>query len=431
MAFCVHCGQQVLEGAGFCPGCGAPVATQVGSGARAVSQSAAPPARKKSKALPIVIAVAVVAVIAIAIAALALINPFGSKDNSDGASGGDGSADILEQTAVPPIENVGDRVEFGIWRDEPITWRVLAIESGRALLVTENILTIRQYDDLDTGSADQIDYGTGAGAWAESGIRAWLNGEFLNAAFTRDEQNDIDLSHLTNLDAVVNYETWNRVVDDMELILNNAYAIYESGDVEAGRSRVDDAFFDYYEALGFQQTVMAHISGDRAADVEYQFSFTKRAMGEGRSEDARAFIDTLISLLREDADTLDGNADIKDRVFLLSIEEVKRYFLNDSDRLANITMTEEDIQYILRFGNNYWGLDQKDLANAESELRGDYLGQNVAHWWWLRSQGRDDSSSAYVLGDGSVISGGGVVVDGFGGGSNGFGGIRPALWVKL
>ncbi|MDR1088780.1 MAG: FTR1 family iron permease [Coriobacteriales bacterium] len=104
------------------------------------------------------------------------------------------------------------------------------------------------------------------------------------------------------------YETWNQIVDDMESILEDAYATYEQGDVAAAKTRVDDAYYGYYEALGFEKTVMAHISGDRAAAVEYQFSFAKRAMEEGRSADARASLDTLISLLREDATTLDGGS---------------------------------------------------------------------------------------------------------------------------
>ncbi len=52
---------------------------------------------------------------------------------------------------------------------------------------------------------------------------------------------------------------------------------------------------------------MAHISGDRAATVEYQFSFAKKAINAGSPNDeVRASLDELIRLLREDANRLDG-----------------------------------------------------------------------------------------------------------------------------
>jgi high-affinity iron transporter len=104
------------------------------------------------------------------------------------------------------------------------------------------------------------------------------------------------------------YQTWGEIVDEMEDILNDSYVLYEDGEVKAAKTRVDDAYYGYYEALGFEKTVMARISGDRAAEVEYNFSYAKRAMEEGRSADARASLDTLIRLLREDANTLDGAA---------------------------------------------------------------------------------------------------------------------------
>lgn len=204
MAFCVNCGKQVPDGAGFCPGCGASAAAvQAGSGARPVSQgtasqSAVPPVRRKSKALPIVIVAVVVVVVAVA--ALVLINPFGSKDGSGGTGVENGLVGSLEQPVVPPIENVGDRVEFGIWHDKPITWRVLAVEDDRALVITEDILAVRPYDDLGVSSSGWIQWDDISTTWAESDIRAWLNDEFLNTVFTWEAQEAINLSQLSNPD---------------------------------------------------------------------------------------------------------------------------------------------------------------------------------------------------------------------------------------
>jgi high-affinity iron transporter len=131
----------------------------------------------------------------------------------------------------------------------------------------------------------------------------------------------------------------------MEEILNDSYVIYESGDIAAAKARVDDAYYGYYEALGFEKTVMAHISGDRAAEVEYNFSFAKRAMDEGRSEDARASLDTLIILLREDANTLDGSAGNPFVAFLGSLAIIVR------EGFEAILVVGAIVAYLIKSGN--------------------------------------------------------------------------------
>jgi hypothetical protein len=73
------------------------------------------------------------------------------------------------------------------------------------------------------------------------------------------------------------HETWNDVVDEMEAVLDKSYDIYYmSGDTAAAKDQVNVAYYSYYEKLGFERTVKAHISGNRAATVEYQFSAAKR-----------------------------------------------------------------------------------------------------------------------------------------------------------
>jgi hypothetical protein len=79
-----------------------------------------------------------------------------------------------------------------------------------------------------------------------------------------------------------------------------------------------------------------------------------------------------------------GN-NIKDRIFLLSLDEV-RFFANDASRIAK------------------------------------YKGE--AAWWWLRSPGAYAIDAANVYGDGGVF-GRGLSVD------NAIGGVRPALYLNL
>jgi molybdate transport system substrate-binding protein len=264
------------------------------------TSTVAPADRGKSKALPVTLAV--MTAIIIGVAALALFSALQPS--------GFGTVKLSS------IEGVGQRVEFGTWRGKPIIWRVLTVEGGRALVVSEDILAVRQYDSLGIRSST---------TWAESDIRAWLNGEFLDTAFTAGEQRTIDLSKLSNPD-------------------NPDYGT-------------------------------------------------------------------------------EGGADTEDKVFLLSIDEANRYFSGNSDRIANLTLTEKDIQYLLGIYKDYGGINQENISAAENQMRNNYLGKSKTFSWWLRSLGSNGSNAARVHGDGSVESVGNYVRNGDG--------IRPALWLNL
>jgi len=82
-----------------------------------------------------------------------------------------------------------------------------------------------------------------------------------------------------------------------------------------------------------------------------------------------------------------GSNDSADKIFLLSVDEARKYFPDDSARQAYNTNGEAD-------------------------------------WWWLRTPGRGNIYAAYVSEDGSVDSDGCMV-------SKNDGGIRPAMWIYL
>ena len=62
--------------------------------------------------------------------------------------------------------------------DQPITWRVLGVKDGRALLVSEFILDTRPFD-------------TSSNEWSSSDLHHWLNGAFFYDAFTEEERDAI------------------------------------------------------------------------------------------------------------------------------------------------------------------------------------------------------------------------------------------------
>ncbi len=72
---------------------------------------------------------------------------------------------------------------------EPIEWQVLDVNGDEALLVSRFALDCRQYH---CRIADVT--------WEDCELRAWLNNDFLKAAFTPEEQNRIKLSEVVNDD---------------------------------------------------------------------------------------------------------------------------------------------------------------------------------------------------------------------------------------
>lgn len=70
----------------------------------------------------------------------------------------------------------------------PIKWRVLAVENGKVLMITEYAIETKPYNEVDD---DLI-------TWEKCTLRKWLNTEFFNKAFTKDEQKQVCLTHLRN-----------------------------------------------------------------------------------------------------------------------------------------------------------------------------------------------------------------------------------------
>lgn len=89
---------------------------------------------------------------------------------------------------------------------------------------------------------------------------------------------------------------------------------------------------------------------------------------------------------------------MNDKVFLLSVDEVERYFSSDSERACRPT--------------------EYAVAN------GSYNRENGNCHWWLRVPRCDSNNGACVCEDGYVASYGiGVTYDIIG--------VRPAMWISL
>ncbi len=91
--------------------------------------------------------------------------------------------------------SVGKCITFGRYEQdadesngpEPIDWIVLDVQDGKALLLSKYGLDAKPYNTKKT-----------VVTWETCTLRAWLNGDFLNTAFTEKEQTAVLLTHVDN-----------------------------------------------------------------------------------------------------------------------------------------------------------------------------------------------------------------------------------------
>ena len=208
---------------------------------------------------------------------------------------------------------VGGCVQMGTWRGAPIKWRVLAIEKGRALLISQDILAQRPFHNKNEDTS-----------WAHCTLREWLHHKFPDEAFSSSERDAILLTALSNSD-----------------------------DTESGVA---------------------------------------------------------------------SSSDTADHVFLLSVAEVKQYFSDDADRIAEFEYTEKDVEESLALLKSiHRGAKDRDkmLENTEEWIRTRCLWQKQPFAWCLRSS---DMQRNYV----EQINTKGIICNYH---VTGLNGVRPAFWL--
>ena len=100
--------------------------------------------------------------------------------------------------------------------------------------------------------------------------------------------------------------TWNDVADAMSEVFREAKERYANGDAEGAYQCVNDGYYGYYETTGFERNAMGYISGARKSEVELQFSAAKSASKGGSAEEFNKEVDVLRTMIRTDANKLDG-----------------------------------------------------------------------------------------------------------------------------
>lgn len=150
-----------------------------------------------------------------------VIFEFYSKSEVDRES----SSQNVSQTNIPI--KVGDVVHFGNYYlnndldKEPISWKVLDINNNKVLLLTEYGIDAMPYNHAFENTT-----------WATSSLRHWLNKEFLQIAFTKEEQELIQTTHLVNSQNSVYGTLGGANTNDKIFVLsvNEAIKYFESND---------------------------------------------------------------------------------------------------------------------------------------------------------------------------------------------------------
>ena len=107
--------------------------------------------------------------------------------------------------------------------NEKIRWIVLERDDNRVLLLSQQILDVRQFHAAESGAF-----------WANSDLRTWLNGEFLRTSFSFEEQNAIILT--SNLTSNGNNGEWTESYSSEKIF------------ILSGREARE--FFDDYDSYG-------------------------------------------------------------------------------------------------------------------------------------------------------------------------------------
>ncbi len=144
----------------------------------------------------------------------------GNKDDETGEASVAAESSEAQQSAEPSavmIEaELGDRLIFGTYNEQPIEWRVIALEDGKATVISDRILTMKCYDAAEGGKYNSYngeDYWTtsskeldaeldrlirGDNSWESSNIRTWLNSDRENITYAGQSPSSEAMSEKVN-----------------------------------------------------------------------------------------------------------------------------------------------------------------------------------------------------------------------------------------
>jgi serine/threonine protein kinase len=156
-------------------------------------------------------------------------------------------------TPTPSILNakVGNIVYFGTYEQdnitsndkEPIAWRVLALDHGKVLLVSDKNLDCKPYN---------LNNSFGSITWADCTLRTWLNVEFLASAFSATQASRIATTTVINSNNPVYNTSGGVSTNDRIFLLSNSEAsgYFSSDSARIGRNTAYAKFQGAFDSDG-------------------------------------------------------------------------------------------------------------------------------------------------------------------------------------
>ncbi len=158
-----------------------------------------PVIQKLVKHTPLIVTVAVVLVIAMVSSIWAVShsnsNPASDLTSSSSSDSTDDSTESVKSLSELGSVSVGDHFTFGKYpqgangEEQPIEWRVLAVEDGKALVISEKLLYCVEYNETRTDVT-----------WETCKLRKWMNNDFISKAFSSSQQAKISTVTIQNPD---------------------------------------------------------------------------------------------------------------------------------------------------------------------------------------------------------------------------------------
>ena len=173
------------------------------------------------------------------------------------------------------------------------------------------------------------------------------------AAQTAEERKKLDAAK-KNSSKGKGDRTWSEVASEMTVILDQAYEAAAAGKGDEGATLVNNAYYQYYEKLGFEKNVMNAISGDRVSQVEYQFKMTRKTMRDGGPDkEIKQLVDDLKSWLVKDAAILDGGAsgNVNGFTKLVTSSAGQAFLILIREGLEALLVVAAVIAYLVKSGN--------------------------------------------------------------------------------
>ncbi|MDR1536480.1 MAG: DUF6273 domain-containing protein [Clostridiales bacterium] len=119
-----------------------------------------------------------------------------------------------------------------------------------------------------------------------------------------------------------------------------------------------------------------------------------------------------------------GGANTKERVFLLSLEEVTKYFTGDGARSVKYNASQAQMEALAKAISEAGNKDNWSSKQSYDEVLADLNSFNgTTDRWWLRTSGGDLGRAANISYDGSLDTTGAKVYQ--------LEGFRPAIWVDI